>query len=298
MPRTASPSQKIRQSALEIWFSITGLQLSREWYFPGTEISNKGLYAWLMSIRRSTTKNDATALADHAAVVALVTELEQAHAYVVDMGRRGESEQDMAHYILSRYSIPQLRTRTGFPIALFRAEDQKVEKYVEPPSQQEVPVQQVQQHPVNIAPSRRAQHALYPTLPRPQVSQHQAPPHPHESTHHHHQYQSSPVHGAPPSSNFLPPIVDYAGHPESTQYRTHGHQPALLPNDGPYNLPPIRPRDELRLPPMRVPQEEEERWGSQGGQHSLAKKSDEGLGCGAAWTARKAAIYGRRAGEC
>lgn len=50
---------------------------------------------------------------------------------------------------------------------------------------------------------------------------------------------------------------------------------------------------------MRLPQdladEEEELRRADSGQHSLSKKEEERLGYGAAWTARKAAIYGRRA---
>lgn len=49
----------------------------------------------------------------------------------------------------------------------------------------------------------------------------------------------------------------------------------------------------MSLPPDLAWEEEQQRRAGYG-PHNLAKKSGENIGYGAAWTARKEAIYGRR----
>ncbi|BGO92528.1 hypothetical protein NBRC10512_000445 [Rhodotorula toruloides] len=309
MPRELTPvtaARYIRYPALAVWRDITGRELSKQWIFQGTHLPDdiSGLYQWLLSIRGSTNRQDAAALENQSAVRALARELEKAGAEVRAMRRRGASEQEMAHYILSRYSIPQLGRRTGFPLAMIRANEQAVEEYVDPPAQQESQAEKGRHSPAHLAPpppppSEPQQHASHLALAPPQVFQHQPPP-PQLRAPVHHSLHSTPppVYGAPPSSNLLPSISHFDGARHPPQHHAHAPQSAL-PNSGPFNLPPILPRDELQLPPMRLPpgmaEEEEELRRARSGQHSLSKQEEERLGYGAAWTARKAAIYGRRA---
>lgn len=100
--RTAA--QSIRTAALEVWLALARLELSKEWIFQGTHIPDdlQGLYAWLLSFRRSTNTTQDAAPQNRDAVHALVRELRKAGADVRAMRSRGVSEQEMAHYILVR----------------------------------------------------------------------------------------------------------------------------------------------------------------------------------------------------
>lgn len=189
----------------------------------------------------------------------------------------------------------------GFPIGIIRPQEQGLTAHVQRPARGMVAYDAPPSHD-----HRHHQHAPRPLLPSPHVvGQAPLPPElPRPVQHRHHPVQLPPPFPAFAGSNpFSPPSPRFAS-PEYRQHfpPPHQHHP-LQPstsNPGHLRLPRILPLEETQLPPIQLPpdmakEEEEARHRGALGPYSLAKRPGEGLGYGAAWTARKAAIYGRRA---
>lgn len=105
MPSAAQASQSIRLAARNVWTGITGIDLSTGWIVQGAPNLEglHGLYAWLISIKRSTTEEDLRPFEqNNGPVTALVEELKRARADVKRMREEKASKQYMADHILVR----------------------------------------------------------------------------------------------------------------------------------------------------------------------------------------------------